>query len=108
MIFYTDLHRVTKKNEDHLAALSRQYLDIKYDVKQIFNKLQRIERLLNVTVTAGSNQLAGSSEIDTNFLNELPLGSINSINQFNAIISENTEKFNSLVCIWKYKHYLHF
>lgn len=59
-------------------------------------------------VTAGSNQLAGSSEIDTNFLNLLPLESINSINQFDAIISENTEKFNSLVCIWKYKHYLHF
>ncbi|XP_076660398.1 uncharacterized protein LOC143363745 [Halictus rubicundus] len=92
-----NVHSITtNKDEGQLAALSRQYIEIKYDVKLILNKLENIERLLNVRVTGGSSH----DELDNNFLNQLPLASVVAINDFDTMISEHTEKFNSLVCIY--------
>lgn len=86
-----------------MEALNRQLIEIKYDIKQLSNKFESIERLLNnVLVTDRDN--AGIVNGEKSFLDQLPLASVTEINNFDIIISESPEKFNLLVCISKYPY----
>ncbi|XP_034194804.1 uncharacterized protein LOC117611024 [Osmia lignaria lignaria] len=84
-------------NEEPLALLNRQYIELKYDIKQIFNKLECIERLLNNVAVTGSN--SGIVDGEKSFLDQLPLASVTEMNNFDTMISESSEKFNLLGCI---------
>lgn len=68
-------------------------------MKQIFDKLENIEKLLNVALVNGSSNPENSSDGEKSFLTDLPLGSVSAVNDFDKIISTSAEKFNSLVCI---------
>ena len=87
-----------------MLTLSRQYIELKYDIKQIFSKLENIERLLNVAVTTGSNSYINVLDGEKSFLDELSLTSVAKVTEFDSTISESPEKFNSLVCILKNPH----
>ncbi|XP_046141631.1 uncharacterized protein LOC123987775 [Osmia bicornis bicornis] len=82
-------------SKEPLALLNRQYVELKYDIKQIFNKLESIERLLNNVAVTGSN--SGIVDGEKSFLDQLPLASVTEMNNFDTMISESSEKFNLLV-----------
>lgn len=57
-----------------------------------------------MAVTTGSSSYVNVLDGEKSFLDELPLTSVARVNEFDGIISESSEKFNSVVCIPKNPH----
>lgn len=85
-------------NEGQIALLHRQYVELKFDISQIASKLEHMERLLNnIAAVSGSSSSQETVHDGHTFLDQLPLTSVNDINNFDCIITESSEKFNLLV-----------
>ena len=78
-----------------MALLNRESIEVKYDIKEIVNKFECIESLLNNVAVTGSN--CGIVDGEKSCLEQLPLASVTEMNNFDTTISESCEKLKLLV-----------
>ncbi|XP_076621593.1 uncharacterized protein LOC143341998 [Colletes latitarsis] len=94
-----DVDDTTSFTKEQLALLNHQYVEIKYEINQIFKKLEGIERLLNNIAINVNNTPQNTFYYgeERSFLDQLPLKSVAEITNFDTTIAKSFEKFNLLI-----------
>ncbi|KAK4874285.1 hypothetical protein RN001_013645 [Aquatica leii] len=79
---------------DGSLTVLRQVTELKFEVNKMSLQIDRIEKLLSNFMT---ENVLGEGDNDGDFLNNIPLGSVDAINSFDYEIKSDKKKFKKLV-----------
>ncbi|KAK4886010.1 hypothetical protein RN001_002281 [Aquatica leii] len=78
---------------DGSLTVLRQVTELKFEVNKMPLQIDRIEKLLSNFMT---ENMLGEGDKDGDFLNNIPLGSVDAINSFDSEIKSDKRKFKKL------------
>ncbi|KAK4879626.1 hypothetical protein RN001_007772 [Aquatica leii] len=78
---------------DGSLTVLRQVTELKFEVNKMPLQIDRIEKLLSNFMT---ENVLGEGDNDGDFLNNIPLGSVDAINSFDSEIKSDKRKFKKL------------
>ncbi|KAK4872579.1 hypothetical protein RN001_014608 [Aquatica leii] len=84
---------------DGSLTVLRQVTELKFEVNKIPLQINRIEKLLSSFMT---ENVLGEGDNDGDFLNNILLGSVDTINSFDSEIKSDKRKFKKLLSSFNY------